>query len=444
MRAGLASRGFQPETSRVNIELINTGSELLLGRVLNTHQQWLCRRLADLGHNVARQVAVPDTARDIPQAVRESLSRADLVIVTGGLGPTSDDITRERIAEMLGKKLIRDESIVTHIKNYFAARKRVMPANNDVQAMVPEGATVLPNPNGTAPGLAMKIFPNAKFQIGNRKSKIENPQWLVMLPGPPRELRPMFDDFVTPILRREFPLAVPFVCRTLRTGGIGESAVQEKIAPPLAALVADGLEIGYCARVGQVDVRLTARCADAEKIVRAAEAIVQNMFAANIYGFDDDEIEQVVVRLLTEKKKTLALAESCTGGFIANKITNVPGASSVFLGGVVSYANSAKEKFLGVRAETLRQHGAVSEAVAREMAEGAREKFGADFALAVTGIAGPGGGTAEKPVGTVFLALAGDFVTVVEKRLNIYEREAFKQLTAQQALEMLLSESRKR
>ncbi len=437
MRAGLASRGFQPETSRVNIELINTGSELLLGRVLNTHQQWLCRRLADLGHNVARQVAVPDTARDIPQAVRESLSRADLVIVTGGLGPTSDDITRERIAEMLGKKLIRDESIVTHIKNYFAARKRVMPANNDVQAMVPEGATVLPNPNGTAPGLAMKIFPNAKFQIGNRKSKIENPQWLVMLPGPPRELRPMFDDFVTPILRREFPLAVPFVCRTLRTGGIGESAVQEKIAPPLAALVADGLEIGYCARVGQVDVRLTARCADAGKIVRAAEAIVQNIFAANIYGFDDEEIEQVVVRLLTEKKKTLALAESCTGGFIANKITNVPGASAVFLGGVVSYANSAKEKFLGVRAETLKRHGAVSEAVAREMAEGAREKFGADFALAVTGIAGPGGGTAEKPVGTVFIALAGDFATVVERRLNLYERAAFKQLTAQQALEML-------
>jgi nicotinamide-nucleotide amidase len=444
LRAGLASRGFQPETSRVNIELINTGSELLLGRVLNTHQQWLCRRLADLGYNVARQVAVPDTSRDIQQAVSESLARADLVIVTGGLGPTSDDITRERIAELLGKKLIRDESIVTHIKNYFAARKRVMPANNDVQAMVPEGAIVLPNPNGTAPGLAMKIEPDAKFQIDNPKSKIQNPQWLVMLPGPPRELRPMFDDFVTPILRREFPLEVPFVCRTLRTGGIGESAVQEKIAPPLAALVADGLEIGYCARVGQVDVRLTARCADAEKIVRAAEAIVQNIFAANIYGFDDEEIEQVVVRLLTEKKKTLALAESCTGGFIANKITNVPGASSVFLGGVVSYANSAKEKFLGVRAETLRQHGAVSEAVAREMAEGAREKFGADFALAVTGIAGPGGGTAEKPVGTVFLALAGDFVTVVEKRLNIYEREAFKQLTAQQALEMLLSESRKR
>lgn len=406
----------------MNVELVNTGSELLLGRVLNTHQQWLCRRLADLGYNVARQVAVPDTAHDIRQSVREALSRADLVLVTGGLGPTSDDLTRELIAELLGKRLVRDEKVFAHIKNYFAARKRPMPANNDVQAMVPEGAIVLANPNGTAPGLAMKI---------------EDKKWLVMLPGPPRELRPMFDDFVAPILRREFPLEVPFVCRTLRTGGIGESAVQEKIQPPLTALVAGGLEVGYCARVGQVDVRLTARCADAEKIVRAAEAVVQKILAANIYGYDDEEIEQVVVRLLTERKKNLALAESCTGGCIANRVTNVPGASSVFLGGVVSYANNVKQKFLGVRAETLRQHGAVSEAVAREMAEGAREKFGADFALAVTGIAGPGGGTKDKPVGTVFIALAGAFGTVVERKLNSYEREAFKQLTAQQALEML-------
>jgi nicotinamide-nucleotide amidase len=432
----------------VEIELINTGSELLLGRVLNTHQQWLCRRLANLGHVVARQIAVPDTATDIQQAVREALARADLVIVTGGLGPTSDDITRDLIAQLLGKKLVRDETVFTHIKNYFVARKRPMPANNDVQAMVPEGAVVLPNPNGTAPGLAMKISEDGGwkmedgkesprlFSILNPPSSL-SPKWLILLPGPPRELRPMFDDAVVPILRREFSLAVPFVCRTLRTSGVGESAVQEKIQPPLAALVADGLEVGYCARVGQVDVRLTARGAGAEKIVLAGEAVVQKILGANIYGFDDDEIEQVVVRLLTEKKKTLALAESCTGGGIANRVTNVPGASAVFLGGVVSYANDAKEKFLGVRAKTLQPHGAVSEAVAREMAEGAREKFGADFALAVTGIAGPSGGTPDKPVGTVFIALADALGTVVERKLNLYEREAFKQVTAQQALEML-------
>jgi nicotinamide-nucleotide amidase len=258
-----------------------------------------------------------------------------------------------------------------------------------------------------------------------------------MLPGPPRELRPMFDADVVPLLQREFPLQAPFVCRTLRTGGIGESAVQDKIKASLDRLVAAGLEVGYCARVGQVDVRLTASGEGAANVVREAEVVVQKILGANIYGFDDETIEENVVRLLIAQKKTLALAESCTGGGIANRITNVPGASEVFLGGVVSYSNRAKETFLGVSAGSLAAHGAVSEAVAREMAAGAQEKFGADFALAVTGIAGPGGGTAEKPVGTVFIALAGAFGMVVERRLNLYERAMFKELTTQQALELL-------
>jgi nicotinamide-nucleotide amidase len=414
----------------VNIELINTGSELLLGRVLNTHQQWLCRRLADLGFVVTRQVAVPDTAHDIQQAVREALAREDVVITTGGLGPTSDDLTRDLVAQLLGKPLREDPAIVEQIKNYFVSRKRPMPPLARVQALVPEGATVLPNKNGTAPGLAMKIEPN-NFRADKKTS------WLVMLPGPPRELRPMFDEFVAPLLKREFPAETPFVCRTLRTNGIGESVAQHKIAAPLQALVAAGLEIGYCARVGQVDVRLSARGSEAKRIVREAEAIVQKILGASIYGFDDEEIETVVVRLLTARGKTLALAESCTGGNIAHRVTNEPGASAVFLGGVVSYANEAKEKFLGVSSETLKEHGAVSEAVAREMAEGARKKFGADFAIAVTGIAGPTGGTADKPVGTVFIALAGEFGTAVERKLNSFDRATFKELTAQQALEML-------
>jgi nicotinamide-nucleotide amidase len=247
----------------------------------------------------------------------------------------------------------------------------------------------------------------------------------------------MFNEQVVPLLRREFPLAAPFVCRTLRTSGLAESLVQQKIQPPLAVLVAAGLEVGYCARVGQVDVRLSARGAEGEKMVRAAETIVRNIFSAQIYGVDDEEMEAVVVRLLTERKRTLALAESCTGGCIAHRVTNVPGASVVFLGGLVTYSNESKQKFLGVRAETLAAHGAVSEAVAREMAEGARLQTGADFAVAVTGIAGPGGGTQDKPVGTVFLALAGAFGTMVERRLNSYERETFKQVTTQQALELL-------
>jgi nicotinamide-nucleotide amidase len=428
----------------VNIELLNTGSELMLGRVLNTHQQWLCRRLADLGCVVSRQVAVPDTAHDIQSAVREALGRADLVIATGGLGPTSDDLTRDLIAQLLGKKLRRDDAVLDHIKKRFAARNLPMPKNNEVQALVPEGAIVLPNPNGTAPGLAMKIE-DRRWEMGDGKllapssiSDLPSPkQWLVMLPGPPRELRPMFDNLVVPLLRREFPLKAPFVCHTLRTSGIAESLVQEKIAAPLNALVAAGLEIGYCARTGQVDVRLSARGASGGKVVHEAEAIVQKILGARIYGFDDETIEAVVVRLLTERKKTLALAESCTGGCLAHRVTNVPGASVVFLGGWVTYSNESKQKFLGVRAETLAAHGAVSEAVAREMADGACRQTGADFAIAVTGTAGPGGGTKEKPVGTVFIGLTGKFGTVVEHRLNCFERETFKEVTAWQALEML-------
>ena len=309
----------------MNIELINTGSELMLGRVLNTHQQWLCRRLADLGRVVARQVAVPDTAQDIQSAVREALSRADLVITTGGLGPTSDDLTRDLAAQLLGKKLRRDDAVLDHIRNIFASRNRPMPESTAVQALVPEGAIVLPNPNGTAPGLAVKIDEDGGWRMenGNRKrprSSILHPpssrfsKWLVMLPGPPRELRPMFDNFVVPLLQREFPQEVTWVCRTLRTGGIGESAVEEKIKEPLRALLAAGLEIGYCARTGRVDVRLSARGANAVKIVREAEAAVQRLLGEQIYGFDDEEIETVVVRLLTGRRQTLAIAESCTGG----------------------------------------------------------------------------------------------------------------------------------
>ena len=432
----------------MNIELLNTGSELMLGRVLNTHQQWLCRHLADLGYVVTRQVAVPDTAHNIQSAVREALSRADLIVTTGGLGPTSDDLTRDLIAKLLGKKLRLDDAVLDHIKRRFAARNLPMPKNNEVQALVPEGALVLANPNGTAPGLAMKVgsgvwgLASGKPQTSERlspdpRAQNQDAKWLVLLPGPPRELRPMFDNFVVPLLRREFPLDAPFVCRTLRTSGIAESLVQEKIAAPLGALVAAGLEIGYCARTGQVDVRLSARGGNGKKIVRAAEAIVQKILGAQIYGFDDEEMETVVVRLLTGRKKTLAMAESCTGGCIAHRVTNVPGASAVFLGGFVTYSNESKRKFLGVRAETLAAHGAVSEAVAREMAEGARLQLGADFAIAVTGIAGPDGGTKEKPVGTVFIGLAGDFGTAVERKFNPYERGTFKEVTAWQALEML-------
>jgi nicotinamide-nucleotide amidase len=414
----------------MNIELINTGSELMLGRVLNTHQQWLCRQLADLGYVVTRQVAVADTADDIEQAVREALGRADFIITTGGLGPTSDDITRDRIAALLGRRLTEDPAIVAHVESFFAKRNRPLPASTRVQAMVPDGAMVLPNAHGTAPGLALHVSQNP-FRADGR------PSLLVMLPGPPRELRPMFTNQVAPLLKEKLPLDADFVCRTLRTVGMGESYLEERIAGPLKPLTDAGLELGYCAHTGAVDVRFVARGCGADADVAEAARIVYELAGEHIFGEGDAELEQVLLRKLTERKQTLALAESCTGGFIANRITNVPGASAVLLAGLVTYSNAAKEHFLGVRPETLAAHGAVSEAVAREMAEGARARTGADFALAVTGIAGPGGGTPEKPVGTVFIALASASGTKVINPVNRYDRETFKYLTSLQALELL-------
>ena len=410
------------------IELVNTGSELMLGRVLNTHQQWICRQLADMGWVVERQVAVPDTAGEIRDAVREALGRSDLVIATGGLGPTSDDITRELIAEMLGRKLVMNEDVREKIRQFFATRHRPQPARTEVQALVPEGATVLPNSQGTAPGLAMEV-PAGVYRGA--------PSWLIMLPGPPRELRPMWADHVVPLLKREFPQPGIFVCRTLKTTGIGESRVEEIIVKHLDEQLKAGLEIGYCARTGEVDVRFVGRGPNATACVAAAEKITRRLLRDHVYGVDDEQLETVIVRLLAERKQTLALAESCTGGFIAHRVTNVPGASAALLAGLVTYSNEAKQQLLGVSADTLKAHGAVSEAVAREMAEGARRSTGADYALSVTGIAGPGGGTPEKPVGTVFIGIATSKTTEVAHKVNPFDRETFKHVTSQQALEIL-------
>jgi nicotinamide-nucleotide amidase len=414
----------------MHIELINTGSELLLGRVLNTHQQWICRQLADRGYEVARQICVADDGPSIQAAVRESLSRSDLVLTTGGLGPTSDDITRDLIAQMLNRPLAPDAEVLARIQGYFAQRKRPMPPSVNVQGMVPAGARVLANFYGTAPGLAMAVDPNL-FRENKRRS------WLILLPGPPRELRPMFSEAVLPLLLKEFPLTQPFVCRTLRTTGMGESAVEEKIAGPLQPLLPEGLELGYCARVGEVDVRLVARGEKAAAVVSQAEEMVRQLLGPLIFAVDDSTLESSVVELLAERKQTVAVAESCTGGFITHRITNVPGASAVLICGLVTYNNEAKKNLLAVDEETLQEHGAVSAEVARQMAEEVRLRHGADYGIGVTGIAGPGGGSAQKPVGTVFIALAAQEGTTVKAQLNTFDRETFKFITSQQALDLL-------
>jgi nicotinamide-nucleotide amidase len=414
----------------LKIEILNTGNELMLGFRLNTHQQWLGRRLSDHGYQVSRQVSIPDNGPAIEAAVQESLARADLIITTGGLGPTSDDITRDLIAGLLKRELRMDANTLRRLDEFFAARQRETPERVKVQAQRPEGAIVLQNDHGTAPGLAIEIAPNP-FREDGRAA------WLIMLPGPPRELYPMFDDLVIPLLKRELPLGHEYICRNLRTTGLGESLVEESLSAALSHLTEDGLEVHYCLSPGGVDVRLACDGPLAEKTVQTADRIAREEIGKIIFGTGDDSLEECVVNSLAETGNTLALAESCTGGLISHRVTNISGASKVLLAGFVAYSNEAKQKSLGVRSETLAEHGAVSEAVAREMAQGARRETGADYAIAVTGIAGPTGGTPEKPIGTVFIGLASPQKTLVMKFLNPFDRETFKQITSQQALEML-------
>ena len=384
--------------------------------------------MADHGYTVDRQIGIADDGSVIQGAVREALTRSDLIITTGGLGPTSDDLTRDLIAQLLGKSLSEDPAALANIERFFQARSRPMPARTRVQAMVPDGAVVLANAHGTAPGLAIRVDP---------RPGQTSPRWLILLPGPPRELHPMFLDQALPLIEREFPLETPFVCRTLRTSGMGESMVEERIAGPLKRWTDEGMDLGYCARTGEVDVRLVSRRADAVAKVAEAEAVCRELLAKHLFGTDDETMEGVVVRSLTERTKTVGTAESCTGGFIANRITNVPGASAVLRGSVIAYHNDLKQTLLNVPESLLAAQGAVSDPVARAMAEGARTLLRVDYALAVTGIAGPGGGSAEKPVGTVFIALASAAPTVVLKQINPFDRETFKYVTSQQALNLL-------
>ena len=415
----------------MEIELITIGTELLLGQVLDTHQQWLGQRLAERGHLLSRQLTVPDSGPAICGAVQAALGRAGLVITTGGLGPTADDLTRGLLADLLARPLSHDESVVSQIETFFERRNRPMPESVLVQAQVPEGAVVFSNRHGTAPGLAIEVSPNP-FRVGGE------PAWLIMLPGPPRELRPMVDEQVMPFIKEHLPPEQEFHCRILRSLGIGESMVEEKLLGPLKLLMDRGLDLGFCARTGQVDIRLSGSGPEMPAIIAEAEDAIRGVIDKQIYGTDGETIGQVVVGQLIATGETLAVAESCTGGFLGHHITNVPGASAIFAGGMLAYSNAMKQKLLGVNESTLAQHGAVSKPVALEMVDGALAVSGADHALSVTGIAGPGGGTPEKPVGTVWLGVAsrGSRPLAIRK-FHPYDRETFKHATVHQALELL-------
>ncbi|HEV3209490.1 MAG TPA: competence/damage-inducible protein A [Chthoniobacterales bacterium] len=398
------------------LEVLNTGTELLFGSVLNTHLSFFAQQLFPLGLRVQRQVTLPDGSV-IRDAVLESAARCQIILITGGLGPTTDDVTRETVAELTNRPLSYDDSIFQKIRARFQRRGLPLSERVSRQAYVPEGAVVLANDFGTAPGLYIPA--------GNGMPH------LFLLPGPPRELAPMFTTYAVPILRGLVPMN-DLHARIFRTTGLGESYVEKMVGEKLLAI--PGLELGYCARMGEVDLRVVG----SRIAVNAAEKIIRAALQQYIISEEAKELEEVVIELLREKNATLAVAESCTGGLLADRLTDVPGSSAVFLEGSVTYSNEAKARTLGVPVELFSSVGAVSKDVARAMAEGALKRSGATYSLSTTGIAGPAGGTPEKPVGTVYIGLASQYQdTCVEKLFFPTDRRSFKRICTQHALEML-------
>lgn len=404
----------------MRLEVVNTGTELLLGQVVNTHVAYFGRELFKLGLRLQRQTTVPD-GEAIREALQEAFPRCEVLLVTGGLGPTSDDITRDIVAEMLERPLRLDPGVLASIHARFRARGLQQNAANDRQALVPEGAVVLENAHGTAPGLYLPPDRSA------------GSPHLFLLPGPPRELEPMYAQQVRPLLEKLIERSEPApVWKNFRLHGVGESNLASILEPLLAGL--EGLELGYCARLGEVDLRLVGR----ETTVEAAAIVVRREFYREIVVESESSLEEVVVRLLTERQQRVATAESCTGGLIASTITDVPGSSAVFSQGYVTYSNDAKSQLLGVSEELLKIHGAVSRAVVEAMAQGCLKASGADHAIAVSGIAGPGGGTEDKPVGTVHVALATRGEAIFSKRYFFpVDRISFKQRVTRLALDLL-------
>jgi nicotinamide-nucleotide amidase len=410
----------------VRIEVVTIGDELLLGFTLDSNAAHLARELAALGVEIVRRSTCGDDVFTIADAVREALDRTGAVITTGGLGPTSDDLTKPSIAALFGRTMVLDEEHLDWMRRRWAARwpDRPMPDANRQQAMLPEGARKLVNHHGSAPGIWLED---------------ERGRWVAMLPGVPRELRGMLADTLLPLIVERLDGAGRVVrSRTLRTTGVAESVVAEKIAAIPGGV--GEVELAYLPTVDGVDLRATVRNAEPSeadaRLERAASGLRVALGDA-VYGEGDADLAAVVLDLCRSRGLTIGVAESCTGGKLGERLTAIPGSSEVVRGGVIAYANDVKQSLLGVSDATLREQGAVSEPVVRAMASGARRLLGVDAALAITGIAGPGGGSDAKPVGTVWIALAlRNEVEAVQLRLW-GDRSEIRQRSAQGALNLL-------
>ncbi len=402
-------------------ELVAIGDELLAGQIVNSNAQFLARALRRLGVLPQWITTVGDDAEQMRDALQRALSRAQVVIMTGGLGPTPDDLTREVVAQLLGVPLVVNQQALAAIRGRFAARGLPMSTNNERQAQLPQGATMLRNPLGTAPGFMFSYQGALAFA----------------LPGVPAEMRAMMEQEVLPRLRSH-AAGRYLVERVLRTTGIPESTLAERLQGVGDA--AEGVRIAFQAHRTGVDVRLTTEGTDraaCQSAIQRVEEVVRTRVGEFIYGVDDCLLEEVVGHLLRKGGRTIAVAESCTGGLVAHRFTNVSGSSSYFERGVVAYSNQAKVELLGVPADLIAQHGAVSAEVAIAMAEGIRRAAGTDLGLSTTGIAGPTGGTATKPVGLVYIGLADGSCSVCKRSVFSLDRLGNKERAAVAALDMV-------
>ncbi|MFZ5353756.1 MAG: competence/damage-inducible protein A [Bacillota bacterium] len=401
-------------------EIISVGTELLLGSIVNTNAQYLSLKMAELGIDVYHQLVVGDNFERVKQALEESLKRSDMVITTGGLGPTDDDLTKEAVSAALKLKLVLHKQSMDKLEELFRRINKPMSQCNKKQALVPEGCRVLENNNGTAPGIYVE----------------KNEKIVIMLPGPPSELKPMFEDSIMPILISKSGSIIK--SRTVRIVGIGESEVQEQLRDIFDSQT--NPTIAPYAKSGEVHLRITAKteaAAEAEELNEIMLQKVAKVLGDNIYGYDEENLESAVIKLLQHSNITISCAESCTGGLLSQRLTSVPGASKSFMNSIVTYSNEAKMKFLGVEEQTLSSHGAVSSETAYEMAEGIRRVSGTDIGVSITGIAGPDGGSAEKPVGLVYIGISYKDKTEAHKFLFSGNREKIRYYSSTRALDLI-------
>ncbi len=405
----------------MNAEVIAVGTELLLGQISNTNAQYISKVLSSIGINVFYHTAAGDNKTRITDVLNIAFKRSELIILTGGLGPTLDDLTKETLAEFLDLNLEKDEASASAIESYMKKRGRPVTAGNLKQAMFPQGSLILPNEHGTAPGAIIKKYDKT----------------FIILPGPPFELKPMFEKYCLPQLAEYGECKI--VSKILKIYGIGESMVEEKIKDLL--LNQSNPTIAPLAGYGDVTLRLTVKCSrtdEPEEWFKPLESEIRNRLGTFIYGTDDESLESAAAELLKKNNLTLSVAESCTGGLISDLLTNVPGVSKSLIESIVVYSNQSKSKRLEVKKETLTQYGAVSEQTAIEMAKGIKHSSGSDIGLAVTGIAGPDGGTETKPVGLVYIAIAyGNNFCQVQQHQLIGDRRRIKITAANIALNLL-------